>query len=71
MMKVENNTLMPTPKQTFQFDWKYDSKMSEDWEVLSMFFSQHNIEPNWLDCNFTYGHYDEELGGWTGCMGQV
>ena len=45
--------------------------MVYDWEILSKFFSMYNIEPNWLDCNETFGHYDDEQGGWTGCMGQV
>ena len=49
----------------------FDSEMPLEWEVLSMFFSIHNIEPNWLDCNGTWGWYDDELGGWTGCVGKV
>ena len=68
-MIVENSTLMEIPKQTFIFG--KSSLMSKDWEVLAKFFSIHNIEPNWLHCNFTLGHYDEELGGWTGCVGKV
>ena len=68
-MWVENNTLTSTPPQKFIHG--KDPQISQTWEVLSKFFSLHNIEPNWLDCNFTYGHYDEELGGWTGCLGQV
>ena len=53
MLKVENNVLMPNiPEQTFIFESGQDSKMSEDWEVLSSFISLHNIlEPNWLDCD--------------------
>ena len=68
-MTVENSTLMQIPKQTFIFG--QGSSMSAHWEVLSKFFSIHNIEPNWLDCNGIPGHYDEELGGWTGCVGKV
>ena len=67
-MIVENSTLMEIPKQTFIFG--KSSLMSKMWEVLSKFFSIHNIEPNWLDCGIS-GIYDEELGGWTGCMGKV
>ena len=70
-LNVENKTLMPIPEQTFIFEAGQDSKMSEDWEVLSRFFSLHNIEPNWLDCNFTWGWLDEDLGEWTGCLGKV
>ena len=52
------------------------SNMPLDWEVLSPFFSIHNIEPNWLYCNWDFGYYDANwtgtgLGGWTGCAGKV
>ena len=66
---VWNNTLMPYPGPSFVYG-KY-STMSEDWEIFYKFFSIHNIEPNWLNCYWTYGHYDETLGGWTGCIGKV
>ena len=66
---VENKTLMKVPDQDFIHGDVTD--MSEGWEVLSKFFSIHNIEPTWLNCNYTWGWYDEELGGWTGCMGKV
>ena len=68
-MSVKNNSLLHKPEQDFLFGGH--SSMSSDWEVLIKFFSLHNIEPNWLDCNLTWGWYDEDLGGWTGCMGKV
>ena len=77
-MKVENNKLMPVPQSCGMSEGDDDScihgdasKMSQDWEVLSKFLSTHNLEPNWLDCNMTWGWYDEDLGEWTGCMGKV
>ena len=70
--KVENNSLIPLEKPTYAYiHGKDSSNMAIDHEVLSKFFSIHNIEQNWLHCNFSAGHYDEELGGWTGCMGKV
>ena len=69
--KVENNLLVHTPRVTKRYIHGLYSAMAYDWEVLSKFFSNHNIEPKWLDCNYITGYYDEELGGWTGCMGQV
>ena len=45
--------------------------MPYEWEVLAKFFSNHNIEPNWLDCNETWGWFDEDQGEWTGCLGKV
>ena len=70
-LKVENNSLVHIPRELNNYIHGKYSKMSYDWEVLSKFFSIHNIEPNWLDCDWAYGSYDEELGGWTGCMGKV
>ena len=70
ILKVENNTLKPYPPVgTHLFGER--SEVSYDWEVLSKFFSIHNIEPNWLDCEYSWGWYDEEQGGWTGCVGKV
>ena len=68
LMYVENNSLTSTPPQSFR---EGNAWISHLWEVFSIFFSHHNIEPNWLDCNWSWGSYDEDLGGWTGCMGKV
>ena len=71
-MKIQNNSLVvPQPRYPYDYIYGIYSEMSYDWEVLSKFFSLHNIEPNWLDCNFTSGWYDEDQGGWNGCMGKV
>ena len=69
--KVENNSLVPSARDTYNYIYGYASTLPLDFEVLSKFFSIQNVEPNWLHCNFTYGYYDEELGGWTGCVGKV
>ena len=71
IFEVENNSLVHSPRPLDQYIHGKYSKMSYDWEVLSKFFSIHNIEPNWLHCNYSGGHYDDELGGWTGCAGKV
>ena len=68
---VKNNSLVHFPRTIEYYIYGTYSIMPLDWEVLSKFFSIHNIEQNWLHCNYSGGHYDEELGGWTGCMGQV
>ena len=71
VMEIENNTLYQRPRgPDDNINGRY-AVMPLDWEVLLAFFSIHNIEPNWLHCNFTAGSYDEDLGGWTGCMGKV
>ena len=71
VFKVENNSLVHIPRELKDYIHGQSSVMPHYWEVLSKFFSMHSIEPNWLHCNFDAGHYDETLGGWTGCMGQV
>ena len=69
---VENNTMILSQRRyTYEYLHSIYPSMAYDSEVLSKFFSIYNIEQNWLDCNYTTGHYDEELGGWTGCMGKV
>ena len=40
-------------------------------EVFSKFFSIHNIDDFWVDCESGYGSYNDDLGEWTGCMGKV
>ena len=75
-MQVVNNSLQVIRRDPLRFDplrniYGVFSSMSYDDEVLLAFFSIHNIEQNWLDCNFTSGSYDEDLGGWTGCIGKV
>ena len=68
-LKVVNNTLLHDPPIDIRYG--IHSIVVNNWEVLSMFFSIYNIEPHWFDCNYTWGYYDEELGGWTGCVGKV
>ena len=71
VLEVENNSLVHIPKKPVDYIHGIFSNMPLEWEVLSKFLAIYNIEPNWLDCNYTWGWHDEELGGWTGCMGKV
>ena len=45
--------------------------VSKDWEMLKIFFDNNNIEPIWINCNYTWGWFDEESDSWTGGVGQV
>ena len=70
--KVENNLMVHVGRRLNNYIYGKDSSiMAYDWEILWKFFSIHSIEPNWLDCNSITGWYDEDLGGWTGCVGKV
>ena len=40
-------------------------------EQLSAFFTNYNVIINWIDCNFTWGWFDDETGKWTGAVGKV
>ena len=42
-----------------------------EYEILKPFFEIYNITPTWVDCNFTWGLFDEETGHWTGAVGKV
>ena len=70
-LEVENNSMVHTPRKLENYIYGIYSNMPLNWEVLFKFFSLHNIEPNWLHCNYNSGHYNESLGAWTGCMGKV
>ena len=69
ILKVEDNKLLQDPPNR---EIKgVDNLISRNWEVFYNFFSVYNIEPIWLNCNYSWGWYDEEQGAWTGCMGKV
>ena len=36
-----------------------------------MFFINNNIIINCIDCNFTWGWFDDETGKWNGAVGKV
>ena len=61
IMEVQNNSIVHSPRYYEVCVHGVLSKMSLDWEVLSKFFSVHNIEPNWLNCNYSWGWFDDEL----------
>ena len=68
-MEVQNNKILQVPPKRLPIG--KSSIISRNWEVFDKFFSTYNIEPVWLDCNWSCGWYDEEQGAWTGCMGKV
>ena len=70
-MRFENNQQSTKSKSRPRGLNGESPTISHNWVVLDKFFSLHNIEPIWLNCNYDWGHYDEEQGAWTGCMGKV
>ena len=49
----------------------WDSYIPYNFEIIGEFLRQHNIIPNWIDSNSTFGWIDEESGKWTGEIGKV
>ena len=47
------------------------SVISLDNEILSIFFEHYDVIVKWINCNNTWGVYDDETGKWTGAVGQV
>ena len=49
-----------------------DQNIPHYWEILERFFTDHHItNVSWTNCNLTWGRYDQELGRWTGAVGEV
>ena len=46
-------------------------QLSEEYEILGSFFLKYNIKPKWINCNYTWGSFDDKTGHWTGAVGQV
>ena len=44
---------------------------SYDWEIINSFLNSSNAAPSWVNCNLTWGRFDENTTAWTGAVGQV
>ena len=47
------------------------SYIPKNWEIIKPFLDHYSLNPNWIDCNYTWGWLDEETGTWTGAVGKV
>ena len=66
------NTMIEYPKLTKNYGHIHDlGQISQEYEMLKTFFSKFNIKPTWINCNYTWGWFDDETGHWTGAVGQV
>ena len=45
------------------------TNIPSEFEILEIFFENKII--NWINCNYTWGWYDDETEGWTGAVGKV
>ena len=38
------------------------SNIPWDWEIINSFIYKYNIKATWINCNYTWGSYDESTG---------
>ena len=54
--------------------WGLNNEVSTipyDFEILEIFFKTKNVIINWINCNYTWGWFDDETERWTGAVGKV
>ena len=66
--EIVNNSMVGYPAFVVDGDNSY---IPYDFEILEHFFKSYVIAINWIDCNYTWGWYDDETGRWTGAVGKV
>ena len=73
LFEIENNLMVDTvEKYQMLHGLRTDSYyISYDNEILSIFFQHYDIIVKWINCNYTWGVFDDETGKWTGAVGQV
>ena len=65
---IVNNSMVEHPPMIME---GVHSFIPYNFEILEIFFKNKNIIVNWIDCNQTWGWYDDETGRWTGAVGKV
>ena len=69
--KIDNitNSMVEFPVWTSIIEeW---GQISHEDAIIKSFFSKFNIKPTWINCNYTWGWFDNETEHWTGAVGQV
>ena len=72
--EIENNSMVDTMVKYQKLHGWFAGIYSfivRDFEILSSFFKHYDIVVEWINCNYTWGVYDDETGKWTGAVGQV
>ena len=64
--EIVNNSMVEYPANIQEGE---STVIAYDFEILEKFFKNKNV--NWINCNFTWGWYDDETGRWTGAVGKV
>ena len=64
----ETQTMVEFPVKPI-YGWS--SSIPLTWEIMKPFLDHYSLIPTWVDCEFTWGWFDEETGTWTGAVGKV
>ena len=65
------NTMVEYPKLNKNGLIHDYGQYSHEYSIMKSFFSKFNIKPTWINCNYTWGWFDNVTGHWTGAVGQV
>ena len=47
------------------------SNLAREWEIQAVFFETNNINPLWVNANYTWGWLDNITDTWTGATGMI
>ena len=50
---------------------KLDFTVAYEWEIQATFFEKNDIEPTWINANYTWGWIDNVTDTWTGACGLI
>ena len=64
--EIVDNSMVEYPANIIEGESSY---IGYNFEILEKFFKNKNI--NWINCNSTWGWYDDESERWTGAVGKV
>ena len=64
--EIVNNSMVEYQANIIEGEYSF---IPYDFEILEKFFKNKNIK--WINCNHTWGWYDDETGRWTGAVGKV
>ena len=51
--------------------YKTYQQIAWEWEIQAAFFKTNNIQPIWLNANYTWGTLNYTTGQWSGAVGMI
>ena len=65
--EVSNGEMVRYPVAPYLAFWN----MAHEWEMQAAFFKYNNINPHWINCNYTWGSLNYTTGQWSGAIGLI